>query len=84
MIAALAGRGASSSSSAGGMTGALGGSLGSVAGDLLGVKRSGPLFVDMLDPRQFRTISLGGSIYVSFITTATGKRLARTWRSAPM
>jgi capsule polysaccharide export protein KpsE/RkpR len=31
------------------MAGALGGSLGSVAGDLLGLKSSGALFVDMLD-----------------------------------
>ena len=49
MIAALAGRGSSSSTSAGGMAGSLGGSLGSVAGDLLGLKSSGALFVDMLD-----------------------------------
>jgi capsule polysaccharide export protein KpsE/RkpR len=50
MIAALAGRGSSSSStSAGGVAGSLGGSLGSVAGDLLGLKSSGALFVDMLD-----------------------------------
>lgn len=48
MLAALAGRG-SSSSSGGSMANALGGSLGSVAGDLLGLKSSGALFVDMLD-----------------------------------
>jgi uncharacterized protein involved in exopolysaccharide biosynthesis len=48
MLAALAGRG-SSGGSAGGTTGALGGSLGNVAGDLLGLKSSGALFVDMLD-----------------------------------
>lgn len=48
MLAALAGRG-SSGGSAGGMAGALGGSLGNVAGDLLGLKSSGALFVDMLD-----------------------------------
>ena len=48
MLAALAGRG-SSTSSGSGVAGALGGSLGSVAGDLLGVKSSGALFVDMLD-----------------------------------
>lgn len=49
MIAALAGRGSSSSSSAGGVAGALGGNIGSLAGDLLGLKSSGALFVDMLD-----------------------------------
>lgn len=48
MLAALAGRGSSSSSS-GGMAGALQGSLGNVAGDLLGLKGSGALFVDMID-----------------------------------
>jgi len=48
MLAALAGRG-SSAGSAGGVAGALGGNLGSVAGDLLGLKSSGALFVDMLD-----------------------------------
>jgi len=46
MIAALAGRGGGSG--AGGMSSALGGSLGGVAGDLLGLKSSGALFVDML------------------------------------
>lgn len=46
MIAALAGR--SGNSGSGGMSSALGGSLGSVAGDLLGLKSSGALFVDML------------------------------------
>lgn len=45
-IAALAGRG--SSSSGGGLGGALGGGLGGVASDLLGLKTSGALFVDML------------------------------------
>jgi capsule polysaccharide export protein KpsE/RkpR len=45
-IAALAGRGGSGS---GGLSGALGGNLGSVAGDLLGLKTSGALFVDMLE-----------------------------------
>lgn len=49
MLAALAGGRGSSSSSGGGVTGALGGSLGNVAGDLLGLKSSGALFVDMLD-----------------------------------
>jgi capsule polysaccharide export protein KpsE/RkpR len=50
MIAALAGRGSSTGTSGGGgIAGALGGSLGSVAGDLLGLKSSGALFVDMLD-----------------------------------
>jgi capsule polysaccharide export protein KpsE/RkpR len=50
MIAALAGRGSSSGTSGGGgMAGALGGNLGSVAGDLLGLKSSGALFVDMID-----------------------------------
>jgi capsule polysaccharide export protein KpsE/RkpR len=47
MLAALAGKG-SSSGSAGGVAGALGGGLGSMAGDLLGLKSSGALFVDML------------------------------------
>ena len=46
MIAALAGRGGGSSS--GGMSSALGGSFGGIAGDLLGLKSSGALFVDML------------------------------------
>lgn len=46
MLAALAGKGSGGGS--GGMAGALGGSLGSVAGDLLGLKSSGALFVDML------------------------------------
>ena len=49
MIAALAGGKGSSSSSSEGVAGALGGSLGNVAGDLLGLKSSGALFVDMLD-----------------------------------
>ena len=48
MLAALAGRGGSSSAS-GGVASALGGGLGNVAGDLLGLKSSGALFVDMLD-----------------------------------
>src|SRR5262249_4689830 len=49
MLAAFAGRGSSSSSSStGGMGGALGTSLGGMAGDLLGLKRSGALFMDML------------------------------------
>jgi capsule polysaccharide export protein KpsE/RkpR len=47
MLAALAGR-SGGSGSGGGMAGALGGSLGGVAGDLLGLKSSGSLFVDML------------------------------------
>jgi capsule polysaccharide export protein KpsE/RkpR len=46
MLAALAGRG--SGSGAGGVGGALG-SMGGVAGDLLGLKSSGALFVDMLN-----------------------------------
>ena len=49
MLAALAGKGSGGGSSAGGVAGALGGSLGNVAGDLLGLKSSGALFVDMLD-----------------------------------
>jgi uncharacterized protein involved in exopolysaccharide biosynthesis len=47
MLAAIAGRG--SGASGGGMSSALGGSLGGVAGDLLGLKSSGALFVDMLE-----------------------------------
>ena len=46
MLAAMAGRG--SNSGAGGVGAALGGSLGGVAGDLLGLKSSSALFVDML------------------------------------
>jgi len=46
MLAALAGRG---SSGMGGAGAALSGSLGSVAGDLLGLKSSGSLFVAMVD-----------------------------------
>jgi capsule polysaccharide export protein KpsE/RkpR len=46
-LAALAGRGGGSGGG-GGMGAALGGSLGSMAGDLLGLKTSGALFVDML------------------------------------
>jgi capsule polysaccharide export protein KpsE/RkpR len=49
MLAALAGRGAGSGSSGSGVAGALGGGLGSVAGDLLGLKSSGALFVDMIN-----------------------------------
>jgi capsule polysaccharide export protein KpsE/RkpR len=45
-LAALAGRGSSSSS--GGVGAALGGGLGGMATDLLGLKTSGALFVDML------------------------------------
>jgi uncharacterized protein involved in exopolysaccharide biosynthesis len=48
MIAALAGKG-SAAPSAGGVGAALGGSLGGIAGDLLGMKSSGALFVDMLN-----------------------------------
>ena len=49
MLAAIAGRGGSSSSGAmGGIGSALGSSLGGVAGDLLGIKSSGALFADML------------------------------------
>lgn len=48
MLAALAGHSSSGSSSSGGIGSALGGSLGSVAGDLLGIKSSSALFVDML------------------------------------
>jgi len=48
MLAAIAGRGAGGSGTGGGMAGALGGGLGGVAGDLLGLKSSGSLFVDML------------------------------------
>ena len=47
MLAALAGHSNSSSGSSG-IGSALGGGLGGVAGDLLGVKSSGALFVDML------------------------------------
>jgi uncharacterized protein involved in exopolysaccharide biosynthesis len=49
MLAALAGHsGGGSSSSSGGIGSALGGGLSGVAGDLLGIKSSGALFVDML------------------------------------
>ena len=48
MIAALAGGRSSSGGPGGGVANALGGSLGGVAGDLLGLKSSGALFVDML------------------------------------
>lgn len=47
MLAALAGHSGSSSNSSG-IGSALGGGLGGVAGDLLGIKSSGALFVDML------------------------------------
>ncbi len=46
-LAALAGRSAGAGGT-GGMSAAIGGSLGGVAGDLLGLKTSGALFVDML------------------------------------
>jgi len=53
MLAAFAGRGGSGSSGGSGAMGslgsALGGSLGNVAGDLLGLKSSGALFIDMLN-----------------------------------
>ena len=49
ILAALAGGRGASSSGSGGSSGAIGGALGSVAGDLLGIKSSGALFVDMLD-----------------------------------
>jgi capsule polysaccharide export protein KpsE/RkpR len=49
MLAAFAGKGSSSSSSGGGLGGALGGNLGSLAGDMLGLKSSGALFIDMLE-----------------------------------
>ena len=47
MLAAFAGKG--SSSSRGGIGSALGGGLGGMAGDLLGLKSSGALFIDMLE-----------------------------------
>ena len=50
LLAALAGgRGGGGSMSSSSSSGGLGGALGSVAGDLLGLKSSGALFVDMLD-----------------------------------
>lgn len=54
MLAAFAGRGSggggsSGSGAMGGLGSALGGSLGNVAGDLLGLKSSGALFIDMLN-----------------------------------
>jgi len=49
MLAAFAGRGSGSGGTSGGASGALGGGLGSMASDLLGIKSSGALFVDMLD-----------------------------------
>jgi capsule polysaccharide export protein KpsE/RkpR len=48
ILAALAGKGSGSSMSSS-SSGGLGGAFGSVAGDLLGLKSSGALFVDMLD-----------------------------------
>jgi capsule polysaccharide export protein KpsE/RkpR len=48
MLAAFAGRG-SSSSGTGGIGSSLGGSMGSMAGDLLGLKSSGALLMDMLE-----------------------------------
>jgi capsule polysaccharide export protein KpsE/RkpR len=47
MLAAFAGKGSSTSGS--GLGGALGGGLGGMAGDLLGLKSSGALFVNMLE-----------------------------------
>lgn len=47
MLAALAGRGAATGGGTG-VAGGLGGSLGSMAGDLLGLKSSGALVIDML------------------------------------
>jgi uncharacterized protein involved in exopolysaccharide biosynthesis len=47
MLAAFAGK--SGGSSGGGIGSALGGGLGGMAGDLLGMKTSGALFLDMLD-----------------------------------
>jgi uncharacterized protein involved in exopolysaccharide biosynthesis len=49
ILAALAGGRGGGSSGSGSSSGAIGGTLGSVAGDLLGIKSSGALFVDMLD-----------------------------------
>ncbi len=52
MLAAMAGSAlGSSSTSGGGGAGALGGSLGGLAGDMLGLKTSGALFVEMLHSR---------------------------------
>lgn len=48
MLAALAGHGGGSGGSSGGIGSALGGGLSGIAGDLLGIKSSGALFVDML------------------------------------
>src|SRR5581483_9796623 len=47
MLAAFAGRGGGNA--AGGLSSSLGGSLGNMAGDLLGLKSSGALFIDMLE-----------------------------------
>jgi capsule polysaccharide export protein KpsE/RkpR len=49
MLAAFAGRSSSSSSGSGSIGSALGGSMGNMAGDLLGLKSSGALFMDMLE-----------------------------------
>jgi capsule polysaccharide export protein KpsE/RkpR len=49
MLAAFAGKGSSSSNGGGGIGSALGGGLGGMAGDLLGLKSSGALFIDMLE-----------------------------------
>lgn len=51
MLAALAGggRGGSGSSDSGGIGSTIGGGIGGLAGDLLGLKTSGALFVDMLE-----------------------------------
>ncbi|MGA9668749.1 MAG: Wzz/FepE/Etk N-terminal domain-containing protein, partial [Terracidiphilus sp.] len=52
MLAAMAGSALSAGSSGtGGGLGSLGGSLGSIAGDMLGLKTSGALFVEMLHSR---------------------------------
>jgi uncharacterized protein involved in exopolysaccharide biosynthesis len=49
ILAALAGGRGGGSSGSGSSSGAIGGTLGSVASDLLGIKSSGALFVDMLE-----------------------------------
>src|ERR1700682_5586915 len=51
LSAVTGGRSGSGSSSGGGLAGGLGGGLGSVAGDLLGMKSSGALFVGILQSR---------------------------------
>jgi capsule polysaccharide export protein KpsE/RkpR len=48
MLAALAGRSGGSSSSGGGASNSISGGLSGIAGDLLGLKTSGALFVDMI------------------------------------